>query len=277
MPRSSPADDLQAEPRLKFGCHDFLNSQPILYPLAQGLVETPFDMVLDSPAHLADRLRDGELDLAFIPAVEYARIPRLKIVPGFSIAAEGEVRTVLMFSRKKMEEIKTVAVDQRSRTSVSLLKVLMHGYYGRDVSFSIAQKGHDPLENADAALLIGDEAFKIPASGFHLYDLSQEWFRFTGKPFVFSILCVASGVDADVAIDALGKAKEIGKGMLDEICRKGSLELGIPHGVCLDYLSNRIRYDLTPQQIQGLKLFYELAGKYGVIHSVPDIVFYSPL
>jgi len=229
--------------------------------------------VLDSPARLADRLKEGELDLAFIPAVEYARIPRLRIVPGFSIAATGEVKTVLMYSKKDRENIRSVAVDQRSRTSVSLLKVLLQGYYKQKVSFTIASGG-DPLEGADAALVIGDEAFKISRKKYRVYDLSAEWHRFTGKPFVFSILCVAPGVDADVAVDALHRAKGAGRMMMDDICRVGAEQAGISQADVHDYLTNRIQFDLSPAHVEGLRLFYELAFKFGVIPAEPALAFY---
>ncbi|MBI5179456.1 MAG: menaquinone biosynthesis protein [Nitrospinae bacterium] len=273
MPRSNLADAFQPGQKLTFGCHDFLNSKPILYPLLQGVIPAPFDMVLDSPARLADRLKEGELDLAFIPAVEYARINRLRIVPGFSIAATGEVKTVLLYSRKNLEEIKTVAVDQRSRTSVSLLKVLMHGFYKQKVSFNISAGG-DPLAVADAALVIGDEAFKIHRKKFHVYDLSEEWFKFTGKPFVFSILCAAPGVEADVAVEALRRARGAGRILLDDIVASGAELAGISQAQCHDYLRNRIQYDLTPAHVEGLKLFLELAFQYGVTPANPPLVFY---
>ncbi len=258
--------------RLRFGCHDFLNSQPLIRPLLNGRVKPPFEIVLDSPAKLADMLKAGGLDLAFIPAVEYAEIPGLKIVPGFSIAAKGDVKTVLLYSRKEVGEISAVAVDDRSRTSVALLKLLLRAFYKRDVKFVGPGKEG---ESADAALVIGDDAFAVSREAQKVYDLAGEWLKFTGKPFVFSILCVADGVNADEAITALGKSKELGVKMTDEICGTKKVLAEIGREVCADYLRKRIRYDLTPEEdVGGLRLFFHLAHKHGVIEREPPLRFY---
>lgn len=254
--------------RLRFGCHDFLNSQPLIRPLLNGTVKPPFEIVLDSPANLADRLKTGGLDLAFIPAVEYAEIPGLKIVPGFSIAAKGDVTTVLMHSKKTVGEISSVAVDERSRTSVALLKVLFRAFFKRDVAFVAAG------EPADAALVIGDDAFSVSRGERVVYDLAGEWLKFTGKPFVFSILCVADGVNADEAITALKKSKEIGVKMTAEICGAKGVSAAIGREVCEDYVRNRIKYDLSPADVDGLRHFFRLAHRHGVIAAEPTLRFY---
>jgi chorismate dehydratase len=256
---------------LRFGCHDFLNSQPIIHALTSGLVKPPFEIILDSPAKLADMLKAGRLDMAFIPVAEYAEIPGLKIVPGFSIAAKGDVKTVLLHSKKPMGEINTVNADVRSRTSVALLKTLMGGFYKKRITFIPANEGL-----ADATLVIGDEAFAVPRENQHVYDLSGEWLKFTGKPFVFAALCIADGVDADVAISALAKSKEFGKRMTNEICRAWKMPSGVEREVCEDYLLNRIRYDLTNEDLEGLTLFFKLAHENGVIRSEPRLLFYKP-
>ncbi|MBI3580504.1 MAG: menaquinone biosynthesis protein [Nitrospinae bacterium] len=254
--------------RLRFGCHDFLNSQPLIRPLLNGTVEPPFEIVLDSPARLADMLKEGGLDLAFIPAVEYASIPGLRIVPGFSIAARGDVKTVLMHSKKPVGEISSVAADERSRTSVALLKLLFRGFFKRDVAFVAAG------EPADAVLVIGDDAFSVSRAERVVYDLAGEWLAFTGKPFVFSVLCVADGVNADEAITALKKSKEIGVKMTDEICGAKGIPAAIGREVCEDYVRRRIRYDLAPADVEGLKLFFQLARRHGVIEREPPLRFY---
>ncbi|MBI5636983.1 MAG: menaquinone biosynthesis protein [Nitrospinae bacterium] len=274
MPLTNLAAQYQAGYRLKFGCHDFLNSQPIVYPIKEGLVDTPFETVFAPPGDLADMLKDGALDLAFIPAVEYARIHGLRIVPGFSIAALGPVQTVLLFSKHRIEEIDTVAVDHRSRTSVSLLRVLMAEFYKKEVEFAITRDVHGFLDAAeDATLVIGDESFR-DAHGRHVYDLSELWHRFTGLPFVFAVLCVAPGCEAHAAVAALRRAKEVGMGVLDEICRASAARAGITVGECRDYLMNRIRYDLTDADVKGLRLFLELAHKHQVVHAFAPVAFY---
>ncbi|GMT42471.1 MAG: chorismate dehydratase [bacterium] len=268
--------DLATNRRLKFGIHNFLNSRFITYPLTQGLLEPPFDTVFAPPAELAERLQKGELDMAFIPSIEYARMENLSIVPGFGIASMGEVKSVVVFSRYELDTIENIAVDSRSRTSVALLKILLKEYYKRDVNFIVAEQDASNIpENADAALLIGDETFDLNATDYNLFDLSKTWHEFTGKPFVFALLCVAEGIDADYAVAALERAKAISLEKIDEIIRSGALELEISEDVCRDYLTNCLRYDLNNEDIVGLKMFFQLAVKNGIAEKEPALNYYA--
>ncbi|MBI4333711.1 MAG: hypothetical protein HY673_20815 [Chloroflexi bacterium] len=87
------------KPQISFGCHDFLNSKPLLVPLFKGEIPCPFRLVLDSPARIAERLRAGEIQLGVIPAIEYARGEGYLLVPEVAIASRGAVKTVAIFSR----------------------------------------------------------------------------------------------------------------------------------------------------------------------------------
>lgn len=261
--------------RLKFGIHNFLNSRPITHPLTERLVEFPFDIVFAQPSELAEQLKTGQLDMAFIPSIEYARAENLRIVKGFGIASLGEVKTVVMFSKREPDKIKKIALDSRSRTSVALLEVLFKEYYKCSPQFVSAPPFSGTLpDGADGALLIGDEAFNINMAGYNFYDLSKTWFELTGKPFLFALLCVADGVDADEAIETLHKAKKVGFENLAKIVRQCALELKISEDVCRDYLTKRIRYNLDGDDIEGLKLFFKLARKNKIIDRVPELRFF---
>jgi len=261
--------------KLRFGCHDFLNSKPFTFPFLNGFLDSPFDTVFASPSKLSDMLFAGELDIAFIPSIEYARIPNLKIVPNFSIASTGEVKTVLMFSKGSVWNIYKVAVDRRSRTSVALLKVLFKEFYRSDVSI-VNIKSREPekmLHSADAGLLIGDEAFGV-GDEYNVTDLSQAWFAFTGKPFVFAVLCVRDGVDASEAIKVLNESRAVGLEKVDDICKEANDKTGLDVEICRDYLEKRISYNLSGDELEGLTKFYELAEKHGFIESIPEFDFY---
>jgi chorismate dehydratase len=265
------------EKRQRFGCHDFLNSRPITWAISEGLIDPPFETVYAPPSKLSDMLRAEDLDFAIIPAIEYARIPGLELVPGFSIAAKGKVGTVLLFSESDPWDAESVAVDPRSRTSVALLQILFQEYRKRDVKI-IPVESSDPavlLERGAAALIIGDEAFGIDRERLTVIDLAESWYRFANKPFVFAVLCTRDGVDAGEAVESLREAKEIGLGRLSEISNKSSALNGIPADVCYDYLKNRISYDLLDEELAGLKLFFELAAKHGLIEKSPDTTFFS--
>ncbi|MDH5542600.1 MAG: menaquinone biosynthesis protein [Nitrospinota bacterium] len=253
--------------RLKFGCHDFLNSKPLTYAITEKLIQPSFETVFAPPSALADMLKKGEVDFALIPAVEYLRIPGLKIVPGFSIASAGCVKTVLMFSDKLVEGIRKIAVDFRSRTSVALLKILFRKKYGRDIeTVEVTGSFEVPptmLSNADGALLIGDEAFQVDLEHYRVIDLSEEWHGLTGKPFVFAILCVRNGINIDEAVMQLAEAKAIGFENIVSICDDACDKIGISDEECRDYLLHRIKYDLDDEDIDGMKLFFKYASAEG--------------
>ena len=116
---------------LRFGIHDFLNASPLLLPLKEQGVNMGFQVITDSPAVLADRLKSSDLDLAMIPSVEYFKsADSYRLVPGVCIASRGEVGTVLFFTKKPIHEIRSIAADNRSRTSVALLKIFNRRDHG---------------------------------------------------------------------------------------------------------------------------------------------------
>jgi len=263
--------------RLRFGCHDFLNASPFTFALTEGTIEANFDIDFAPPAKLADSLKDGRLDMAFIPAVEFAAIPGLEIVPGFSIAAMGEVGTVLLVSNGSLWEVNKVAADSRSRTSVALLKILFREFFrkGAGVINSRSLDLEEMMQSADAALVIGDESFSIDREKYRVTDLAEAWFAFTGKPVVFALLCVREGVDAGEAVRTLEKSKRASLENPDGFCAEIAPRFGVSAEVCRDYLTKKIRYDLNSDDLDGLKLFFRLAAKNGIIEQEPEIRFYG--
>jgi chorismate dehydratase len=263
--------------RLRFGCHDFLNASPFTFAITEGSIEADFDIDFAPPAKLADSLRDGRLDMAFIPAVEFAAIPGLEIVPGFSIAAMGEVGTVLLVSNGSLWEVNKVAADNRSRTSVALLKILFREFFrkGAGIINSRSLDLEEMMQSADAALVIGDESFGIDREKYRVTDLAEAWFAFTGKPVVFALLCVREGVDAGEAVRTLEKSKRASLENPDGFCSEVAPRFGVSAEICRDYLTKKIRYDLNSDDLDGLKLFFRLAAKNGIIEQKPEIRFYG--
>jgi chorismate dehydratase len=248
---------------LRFGFHDFLNAQPILQPLERNAPEAGLQMILDVPSALASKLEAGKLDLAMIPSIEYLRhYDNYKLLPGISIASRGPVDTVLFITKVPVEQIKTLALDERSRTSATLLRLL----YGKELSKDVRtrQSAPDPLqmlENNDAALIIGDQALKLNTTGkkITVFDLSEEWFKRTGMTFVHAVIAIAPGVKIDQkVIDVIQKSKLEGLAHLDEIAKQQAEQLGINSEVCKNYLSEKIRYNLDEEEMEGLLHFQEL-------------------
>lgn len=260
---------------IRLGCHNFLNIRPITYPLTERLMEHPFKIIWDNkPAHIADMLDTGELDIAIIPSIEYAKKERLLILPNLSISSIGMTRTVLLFSRKELKKIKTIAVDTGSRTSVAMLKILCLDRFGIDPQFVPSEPDMARmLEIAEAGLIIGDNAFKVEKmkDKYLLLDLGAEWFIHTGRPFVHALF--VTNRDIEGVSQLLVAAKKIGLAKADKIAEIESKRLSIDKKSCLEYLTKRISYNLGEEEIDGLRFFYQEAAKHGLINKVPEIRF----
>lgn len=255
---------MRSPDRPRVGIHEFLNSLPILYPFRHGLVETPFTLVTDTPANLAHRFAQGDLDIALIPSIEYGRIPEAVISPAVCIASLGRVDTVLLFSERGIEDVETVCVDPRSSSSVAMLKIIFKEKFKRDV-ITVAGET-DPammLRSADAGLIIGDSAFSIDREKYVTHDLGELWFQHCGRPFVHAVLCSREGAKWPHAMSALAEAKEIGKTHIDLIARQ-SAKTHEEAERNIEYLSNRIRYDLNKDEIEGLSFFLSTAQAMGL-------------
>jgi chorismate dehydratase len=251
---------------LRFGFHNFLNAQPILQPIQRIAHEAGLKMILDVPSVLAQKLEAGKLDLAMIPSIEYLRhYDTYKLLPGISIASRGPVDTVLFITKVPVGEIKTLALDERSRTSATLLRLL----YGKNFSNEIKFRESAPdliqmLENNDAALIIGDQALKlnVPGKEVTIFDLSEEWNKKTGMTFVHAVVAIAPGVKIDQKIiDVIQKSKLEGLAKLNEIAKQQGELLGIESEICKNYLSEKIRYNLDEEEMEGLLHFQELCFK----------------
>lgn len=222
----------------------------------------------NSPARLADRLSSGELDLAMIPAVEYLKhADCLSLIPNVSISSRDKVGSVLLASKVPLSEIRSLALDDRSRTSVALLRILYPQVFSPELK--IAKWEPDlgkMLNDHDAALIIGDQALGTSLEGISIYDLSEEWFRQTGKTFVHAVVAVRDGVGLDsVVIQALMDSKQEGLQNLESIVQAQAKKTGHPVSLLQDYLENKIRYDLGEEEMEGLKHFQSLCHEFDLI------------
>lgn len=230
-----------------------------------------------TPGSCADRLAAGDVQLSMIPSIEYQRIPDLLIVPGMSIAAIHEVRSVLLIRRKTSGPIRSVALDTSSRTSVVLVTLLLRRRMGLQPDLV----PHPPnlkemLRLCDAALLIGDTALRVPREEYDVTDLAGAWHEWQGKPFVFSFwACRAgSGLPANLGA-ALREAKEWGLKMRSQIAEVYARRLNLSRKLLDDYLRNNINYDFGTEHAAALECFYRLAHESGLTPRAEPLRFLS--
>jgi|GEM_PF-70636 len=260
----------------------YLNAAPLCYSFVYGEQADRCNFLSDeAPVRCSELLAEGRADAALIPVIEYQRIPGLRIAPGACVASKGSVRSVLLASRVPITQVRSVALDTSSRTSAALIQIVLGRFYEISASYQTSPpKLEDMLQSNDAALIIGDPAMLIDRSTLHIYDLAEEWRKHTGLPFVFAFWAVRGdstswlgrGVPADKQIDFL-KAKVEGVAHANELADIYSERLGLPRADLYSYLTDAISYDLDEDSLKGLRLYYELAAKSGLIKEPRDMEF----
>jgi chorismate dehydratase len=259
---------------VRVGAVNYLNTKPLIHEFDRLAPDA--ELILDVPSRLADRLAAGELDVALIPVVEYFRAGCYSVVPNIAIASRGPVLSVTLFSRKPWHEIRRVALDVGSRTSAALTQILLrkrHGLTPEITPLSLAQDAEDV--DADAVLLIGDRAMRACLPGFvHAYDLGQEWFDWTGLPFVYAVWAVREGADLGGVARALTEAKRRGLEAVGRIAQDEAPRLQLDAGFCRRYLSNILHFDLGPREQAGLHHYYLLACELGLARQGVKLEYY---
>jgi chorismate dehydratase len=243
----------------------YLNSVPLVWGLVHGPHRDLFQVDFILPSECADALREGRADAGIIPSIEYQRIPDLKIVPHLSVSSSGPVRSVLLISRVPIGEVRSVALDTSSRTSVCLVQILLRRHYKVAPTFT----PHAPdlqamLQNSDAALMIGDPALSSDFPGLHVYDLASEWRAMTGLPFVFAFWAVRADAAAPSLVQPFQEAAAFSMGHLDEIVRAESVRTHLPEWLVRAYLTQNIDFTLGDRNLAGLMIFYTLALELGL-------------
>jgi chorismate dehydratase len=249
---------------IRIGAVNYLNTKPLICDL--DILAPDSELILDVPSRLADLLAAGELDVALIPAIEYFRAGCYSLVPGIAIATRGPVLSVTLFSRTPWEQIRRVALDAGSRTSAALTQILLRKRYGvhPEIMPLPLDRGAEDVD-ADAVLLIGDRAMRACLPGFaHAYDLGQEWYDWTGLPFVYAVWAVRPGVDLAGVDAALIEAKHRGVSRAGLIAQREAPGLGLDAGFCRRYLANILHFDLGPREQAGLHHYYMLACELGL-------------
>jgi chorismate dehydratase len=247
---------------------DYLNAAPLNYGFKHGLGFEHFHLKFQVPSLCADRLREGEVDAGLISSIEYLRIPGLRIVPGLCIASPKRVRSVVVLSKVPPEEIRTLALDTSSRTSVVLSQILLRERYGVHAEpVDMAPDQTAMLQRCDAALLIGDVAMRARREGLLVLDLAEEWHAWTGLPFVFALWTVREDAPELGVPGGAGpffhKSLEMGRQNLAAMVDEAWRTIGWTKPELEEYLTSNISYSLGEAERESLALFYEKAVKHG--------------
>jgi chorismate dehydratase len=283
---------------IRLGAVGYLNARPLVY----GLDVAPgFSLRYDVPSECARLLHDGAIDVGLIPSIEYLRGGPYRIVPDLSIASRGPVASVAIYTTKPMREVRSIALDTSSRTSVALVSVLC----ARLFKIQPVLEPHGPdlpamLEHCDAALVIGDNALLLdhstvrperdtspehrvpstesrvpsPESPVEKIDLGEAWQTLTGLPFVYAFWAGRPDALGAHDVQALQRARDGGVARTDVIAREYFPDSPAYQAAGAAYLRDNIKYDLGDEERAGLELFYRYALEVRVAEKAVAPLFY---
>ena len=262
----------------RIAASSYLNTAPLIWSFLYGSRQNTVELFTHkAPSRCAEMLRTGEVDAALVPVIEYQRIPDVVIVPDVCVGSRDSVRSVVIASKQNnLKKIKRVALDNSSRTSVALVKIIFREFLGFEPEWQDAPPDlRRMLEHNDAALIIGDPAMKIPRDKFRVFDLATLWHEFTGLGFVFAMwMAGASQAERIHAID-LKAIRDEGLTHLDEIAAGYEDQAALSPAEIKDYLTGNIAFQMDEKMMKGLELYFELARKHKLIESAKTLEFSS--
>jgi chorismate dehydratase len=269
--------------RLRVAAIDFLNPAPLMWdfehPPDSDKLALRYKIDRMTPAECAVRLATRQADIGLIPIAALATIPGLRILPGCTIASKGRVRSLLLVRRasQPLSELRTVAADSASRTTLAYARILFHKWGNPEVPFLPMAADLDMmLDHADAAVLIGDPAlfaleeranrFERTAETLVYHDLAEEWAFLTGLPFVSAVWGIArSGpLDESIAADFI-RSRDHGLQNLDALASEWSMRIPIQEETIRSYLTANIHYVLDEECMEGMRGFFRAAAELRIL------------
>ena len=273
---------MSAANRVHLGAVGYLNARPLVY----GLDLVPrFEVRYDVPSECARLLHAGTIDVGLIPSIEYLRGGPFRIVPDLSIASRGPVASVAVYTTKPMHDVRSIALDTSSRTSVALVGVLC----ARLFKIEPALHAHGPdlddmLARCDAALIIGDNALLLDHEKYEgrstkyeveKIDLGEAWTTMTGLPFVYAFWAGRPDALASADVKALQKARDAGVNQPDAIARAYFPDAPEHQALGARYLRDNIKYYLGDEERAGLEAFYRYAAEARLVPDAGTLRFYG--
>jgi chorismate dehydratase len=240
----------------------YLNTVPLVWGIEHGAHRDIFQMNYALPSECADQLASGDADIGIVPVIETAR-QKLDYFRSTGIACRGAVRSILLVSKVPVREIKTLATDLGSRTSVMLSRIILAEKYGVQPKLISRRAELAPmLGEADAALVIGDPALHLdPATlPFETLDLGSEWTTLTGLPMIFALWAGSKAVMQPRYEQAFLDSCRAGMEHMDEIVREQAPVRGITPQLAREYLTRHIVFELNDRDHEGLQLYLKHAA-----------------
>ena len=249
----------------RIAASSYLNTAPLIWSFIKGSQRDSVQLFTDTaPARCAEMLATGEVDAALVPVIESQRIPNIEMVPGVCVGSRSAVRSVVLVTRRNnLKKVERVALDNSSRTSVALVKIIFREFLKVEPQWDTSPPDlKSMLTKADAALIIGDPAMRIPRDRFLVFDLATLWHDYTGFGFVFAMWMARRESASAVGSIDFAAARDEGLAHLDDIAASYETRLGLTREEIREYLTNNIAFTLDDEMKKGMDLFFGLARKH---------------
>ena len=260
-------------PRL--AASSYLNSAPLIWSFMQGSMRDLVEISNPVPAKCADLLAQQAVEVALVPVIEYQRIDDVFLVPNVCVGSKDQVRSVVLVTRTDdLKMVRSVALDESSRTSAALVRIIFQEFLGtRPTSQTAIPNLEQMLGDSDAALIIGDPGMTFARDNYHVWDLAALWQQYTGLGFVFAMWMIRDNASAAARNLDFAKARDEGLEALDDIVNQYVTLLSLSRDSIVEYLTRNISFTLDENMNAGLKLYFELAKKHGLIERVRPLAY----
>jgi chorismate dehydratase len=241
----------------------YLNTVPLVWGLQHDPAQRDiFDLRFAVPSVCADQLASGEADIGIVPVIEMGR-QKLDYFRGCGIASYGPVRSILLISKVPFSQIRTLATDSGSRTSVMLARIILTEKFGCDPQL-ISRTPDLPamLELADAALLIGDAALRVDPAHlpYATLDLGEQWTEITGLPMVFAVWAGRKQYIHEPYGQAFLDSCRYGLAHIDEIVVHEAPARGFSEALVREYLTRYIRFEFSESHYTAIDTYLKHAA-----------------
>lgn len=261
--------------KMVIGAVSYLNTKPLIAGLDSD--SNDYKLQLDLPSRLADQLADGQLDVALVPVIEAIQDSSYIIVSDACIACHGPVWSVKLMSRVSPEKIRTLALDEGSRTSQALTRILLAKQYGVTPQCQPLPMNQDWRNTeCDAALVIGDRAMNAEDASFpFVFDLGTEWKNWTGLPFVFAVWAARADADLPMLDLTLKQSRDYGLTQLSTLAKQNSERYALSDEECFRYIDHYIHYNLGDEEKRGMQVYFDYAAELSLIPEKQTLNFFT--
>lgn len=260
----------------RISASSYSNTAPLVWSFLYGSRRATCELIMDNaPARSAELLAQKRVDAALVPVIAYQSIEDVLLVPEVCVGARERVRSVCLVTKgEDLKNVKSVALDVSSKTSVALTKIIFREFLGIEPNYQTTRpRVAEMLAATDCALLIGDPALMIDEKKYLKFDLAETWKSFTGFGFVFAMwMANQEKVEAARKID-LAAARDEGLRHVEEIISNYESEISLPREEFRKYLTENISYEIDDSMRKGLELYFRLARKNGLIENLKPLAF----